>query len=125
MAGDQEGELYRLTLIAQCNALSNVMPFLFEHIDNETELLLPDNLLLTDSVIAKLVTSHTRRRLEPGGNYRLLHQFLFNNVHSQRPLQFGYLPGKNFRSQVFDLAETQYPSVISATCPKPDTMNDR
>jgi type II restriction/modification system DNA methylase subunit YeeA len=55
LAGDQDGELYRLTLIAQCNALSNVMPFLFERIDDETELLLPDNLLLTDSVIAKLV----------------------------------------------------------------------
>ncbi len=55
LAGDKDGELYRLTLIAQCNALSKVMPFLFERIDNETELLLPDNLLLTDSVIAKLV----------------------------------------------------------------------
>ena len=55
LAGDKDGELYRLTLIAQCNALSKVMPFRFERIDNETELLLPDNLLLTDSVIAKLV----------------------------------------------------------------------
>ena len=55
LAGDKDGELYRLTLIAQCNALAKVMPFLFERIDNETELLLPDNLLLTDSVIAKLV----------------------------------------------------------------------
>lgn len=55
LAGDQDGELYRLTLIAQCNALSSIMPFLFERIDNETELLLPDNLSLTDSVIAKLV----------------------------------------------------------------------
>jgi hypothetical protein len=57
LAGDQDGELYRLTLIAQCNALSNAIPFLFERIDDETELLLPDNLLLTDSVIAKLVDS--------------------------------------------------------------------
>jgi type II restriction/modification system DNA methylase subunit YeeA len=55
LAGDQDGELYRLTLIAQCNSLSNAMPFLFERIDDETELLLPDNLLLTDSVVAKLV----------------------------------------------------------------------
>lgn len=55
LAGDKDGELYCLTLIVQCNALSKVMPFLFERIDNETELLLPDNLLLTDSVIAKLV----------------------------------------------------------------------
>ena len=57
LAGDKDGELYRLTLIAQCNALAKVMPFLFERIDNETELLLPDNLLLTDSVIAKLVAA--------------------------------------------------------------------
>ncbi|MGZ8942004.1 MAG: BREX-1 system adenine-specific DNA-methyltransferase PglX, partial [Methylobacter sp.] len=55
LAGDQDGEFYRLTLIAQCNALSNAMPFLFERIDDETELLLPDNLLLTDSVVASLV----------------------------------------------------------------------
>jgi len=57
LAGNRDGELYRLMLIAQCNALSNVMPFLFERIDDETELLLPDNLLRTDSVIGKLVDS--------------------------------------------------------------------
>lgn len=55
LAGNRDGELYRLLLIAQCNALHQVMPFLFERIDDETELLLPDNLLLSDSVIAKLV----------------------------------------------------------------------
>jgi type II restriction/modification system DNA methylase subunit YeeA len=55
LAGNRDGELYRLMLVAQCNALSNVMPFLFERIDDETELLLPDNLLRTDSVIGKLV----------------------------------------------------------------------
>jgi len=31
------------------------MPFLFERIDDETELLLPDNLLHSDSLIRKLV----------------------------------------------------------------------
>ena len=31
------------------------MPFLFERIDDETELLLPDNLLQTDSIVRKLV----------------------------------------------------------------------
>ena len=33
LAGNQDGELYRLLLVAQCNALSNAMPFLFERID--------------------------------------------------------------------------------------------
>ncbi|MCK2097634.1 BREX-1 system adenine-specific DNA-methyltransferase PglX [Thauera aromatica] len=55
LVGNKDGELYRLLLVAQCNALSAAMPFLFERIDDETELLLPDNLLRTDSVIAKLV----------------------------------------------------------------------
>lgn len=55
LAGNKDGELYRLLLVAQCNALSNAMPFLFERIDDESELLLPGNLERTDSVIAKLV----------------------------------------------------------------------
>ena len=57
LAGNQDGELYRLLLVAQCNALSNTVPFLFERIDDETELLLPDNLLRTDSVIAGMVSA--------------------------------------------------------------------
>jgi hypothetical protein len=55
LAGNKDGELYRLLLVAQCNALSRAMPFLFERIDDESELLLPDNLIRTDSLIASLV----------------------------------------------------------------------
>ena len=54
--GTREAELYRLLLVAQCNALHEAMPFLFEKIADETELLLPDNLLHSDSVIRKLVS---------------------------------------------------------------------
>ncbi len=57
LAGTQDNELYKLLLVAQCNDLSRSMPFLFEHIDDETELLLPENLLRTDSIVAKLVES--------------------------------------------------------------------
>lgn len=53
---NQDGELYRRALLAQCNALHKAMPFLFEALDDETELLLPDNLLLSDSIVARLVT---------------------------------------------------------------------
>ena len=55
LAGNRDGELYRMLLVAQCNALSRAMPFLFERIDDDTELLLPDNLLRSDAVIAKMV----------------------------------------------------------------------
>lgn len=55
LAGNQDAELYRMLLVAQCNALHEAMPFLFEKIADATELLLPDNLLHTDSIIRKLV----------------------------------------------------------------------
>ena len=55
LAGNKDGDLYRLLLVAQCNALSSAMTFLFERIDDESELLLPDNLIRTDSLIASLV----------------------------------------------------------------------
>jgi type II restriction/modification system DNA methylase subunit YeeA len=54
--GSKDAELYRMLLVAQCNALHAAMPFLFEKIEDETELLLPDNLLHSDSLIRKLVT---------------------------------------------------------------------
>ena len=56
LAGNKEADLYRRLLTAQCNALHDAMPFLFEKIDDETELLLPDNLLHSDSLIRKLVS---------------------------------------------------------------------
>ena len=52
----KDNELYRRLLIAQCNDLNAVMPFLFERLDDPTELLLPDNLLNTDSVIRRMVS---------------------------------------------------------------------
>ncbi len=53
--GNQDEALYRELLLAQCHALHQAMPFLFETIDDQTELLLPDNLTKTDSLIRELV----------------------------------------------------------------------
>lgn len=53
-SGSTEGA-YRKLLIAQCNKLSKMMPFLFEEIHDYTEMLLPDKLLVPESVINKLV----------------------------------------------------------------------
>ena len=55
LAGNKDEELYAMLIKAQCRDLYSSMPFLFEYIDDETELLLPDNLLKTDSIIRKLV----------------------------------------------------------------------
>ncbi len=56
LAGTRDNELYRLLILAQSNDLHKSMPFLFDSIDNETALLLPDNLLHSDSPIRKMVT---------------------------------------------------------------------
>lgn len=53
--GTQDETLYRELLFAQCHALHETMPFLFEALDDATELLLPDNLTKTDSLIRELV----------------------------------------------------------------------
>lgn len=53
--GTKDEQIYRKLLTAQCNDLHRAMPFLFEKIDDETELLLPENLLQSDSIIRKLV----------------------------------------------------------------------
>lgn len=56
LAGNRDEELYRDILLAQCHALHAAMPFLFESLDDATELLLPEGLLRTDSLLAPLVT---------------------------------------------------------------------
>jgi hypothetical protein len=56
LAGNRDNDLYRMLILAQCSALNKAMPFLFEPIDHETELLLPDNLLHTRSPVRQLVT---------------------------------------------------------------------
>ncbi|MBL1268352.1 MAG: BREX-1 system adenine-specific DNA-methyltransferase PglX [Halomonas sp.] len=53
--GTQDETLYRELLLAQCHALHETMPFLFEPLDDASELLLPNNLTKTDSLIRELV----------------------------------------------------------------------
>ncbi len=57
LAGNKDEELYRELLLAQCRRLHDAMPLLFEPLANDIELLLPDNLTKTDSLIRGLVSS--------------------------------------------------------------------
>jgi len=47
-------EAYRLLLVAACNDLSRVMPFLFEAISDYTELLMPTDFLAADGWVARM-----------------------------------------------------------------------
>ncbi|MEA4242933.1 BREX-1 system adenine-specific DNA-methyltransferase PglX, partial [Enterobacter kobei] len=55
LSGNQDEAIYRELLLSQCHALHRAMPFLFEAVDDEAELLLPDNLTRTDSILRGLV----------------------------------------------------------------------
>ncbi|MEY8428517.1 BREX-1 system adenine-specific DNA-methyltransferase PglX [Lachnospiraceae bacterium 46-15] len=49
-------ELYKYLLIVQCNALSSILPRMFQKIEHYTELLLPDYLLREGSVIEQMIS---------------------------------------------------------------------
>ena len=48
---DPQQEAYRLLLVGMCNHYHTVMPFLFERIDDYTELLMPGDLLSQNSIV--------------------------------------------------------------------------
>lgn len=50
-------ELYKYILIKQCNKLGDIMPMMFEQIEDYTELLLPNQLLAENAVIHDMVTT--------------------------------------------------------------------
>jgi len=51
---DNEG-LYKYLVITQCNALGKILPGMFEHISDYTELLFPDNILREGSIIEQMI----------------------------------------------------------------------
>jgi hypothetical protein len=57
---DGQGEAYRLLVVAACNAWHQAMPFLFQRIDDYTELLMPDDLLSGNAILA-----YTREAMTP------------------------------------------------------------
>ncbi|KEH09927.1 restriction endonuclease [Delftia tsuruhatensis] len=59
-SNDPQGEAYRLLLVNVCNAWHQSMDFLFERIDDYTELLMPDDLLSGNSILA-----YTREAMTP------------------------------------------------------------
>lgn len=57
---DPQAEAYRLLVVAACNHWNKAMPFLFERIADYTELLMPDDLLSGNSILA-----YTRESMTP------------------------------------------------------------
>jgi len=53
-SGGKDEELYKYLTLSLCNYLNDIMPFLFEPIEDYTELLFPGKLLHTDSILKDL-----------------------------------------------------------------------
>lgn len=52
---NQDDDLFKYLVITQCNALSAILPGMFQEIEDFTELLFPDNLLRVGSVVEQMV----------------------------------------------------------------------
>lgn len=57
---DGQSEAYRQLIVGICNALYKRMPYMFERIQDFTELLMPDDLLSENSVITKMRAAMTK-----------------------------------------------------------------
>lgn len=53
-ASDPQNDAYKILLLMSCNYYHSIMPFLFEKVDDYTELLMPDDLLSEASIISKV-----------------------------------------------------------------------
>lgn len=84
-------EAYRKLFIAQCNALYEILPFLFEKIDDYTELLLPDFLLDSESVINNLVNNQD---LTESFQVVEVIGWLYQYYNSQKKIEFEELQKK-------------------------------
>lgn len=58
-SSNPDNEVFRMLLVAVCNQLHGIFPFLFERIDDYTELLLPDDLTSPFSIIKDVVDGMT------------------------------------------------------------------
>ncbi|RBP80167.1 N-6 DNA methylase [Rhodobacter sp. 140A] len=80
---DPQAEAYRLLLVAICNSWQTTMPFLFERIDDYTELLLPADLLSNASILAYLREAMTPDACQDVEIIGWLYQFYISEKKDQ------------------------------------------
>ncbi|MGV1917674.1 BREX-1 system adenine-specific DNA-methyltransferase PglX [Rhizobium sp. 22-785-1] len=80
---DAQAEAYRLLLVAICNDWHRNMPFLFERIDDYTELLLPEDLLSNASILSYLREAMTPDVCEDVEVIGWLYQFYISEKKDQ------------------------------------------
>lgn len=86
-ANDDEA-LFKYLIITQCNALSGVLPEMFQKIADYSELLFPDNLLREGSVIERMISDIPEKdwNVEKGGQIEIiggLYQYYISEKHDK------------------------------------------
>lgn len=72
---DPDNEAYKMLFISYCNYYSKIMPFMFEPIKDYTELLLPMDMLSSNSIRAKVVKALSKDSLKDVEVIGWLYQF--------------------------------------------------
>ncbi|NLJ00879.1 MAG: class I SAM-dependent DNA methyltransferase, partial [Bacteroidales bacterium] len=78
-SANPQNEVYRALLIASCNYLHTIFPFLFERIDDYTELLLPDDLTSELSIINDFIEGMTAEDCQEVEIMGWLYQFYISD----------------------------------------------
>jgi type II restriction/modification system DNA methylase subunit YeeA len=82
-SNDPQAEAYRLLLVHACNQWHGPMPFLFEQIDDFTELLMPEDLLSPTSILAELRKAMTEDACQDVEIIGWLYQFYISEKKDQ------------------------------------------
>lgn len=85
---NNDEELFKYLIITQCNALSEVLPEMFQKISDYTELLFPDNLLRDGSVIQRMISDIDEKdwNVSEGGQVEILgwlYQYYISEKHEE------------------------------------------
>ncbi len=78
-----QAEAYRLLLVHACNQWHGPMPFLFEELDDYTELLMPEDLLSQSSILAELCAVMTEDACQDVEIIGWLYQFYISEKKDQ------------------------------------------
>lgn len=82
-SADPQGEAYRLLVVAACNSWHAAMPFLFERIADYSELLMPDDLLSGNSILADVRDAMTPDACQDVEVIGWLYQFYISEKKDQ------------------------------------------
>ena len=80
---DGQAEAFRLMVVAVCNDYHRLMPYLFERIEDYTELLMPDDLLSGNSILAYTREAMTPENCESVESIGWLYQFYISEKKDQ------------------------------------------